>query len=196
MTMPHLYKRIKSSRQFSTDANFGVTWISQIVNNLTHFSTLFAKIRSIFINYICRYDISESLFNVLPITSEIDTRKLLFFERLCRLDCNTLPKKCFLTRLMSFLLEISNKQKGFIPDIISILQLYNLMYYLQNWLDDGSFPNNSSWTKIVRRAVESSHETDRERPMSNDPDFSFFRKKFSKNSPASVWKLPTNPNDI
>lgn len=122
---------------------------------------------------LCRSDISESLFNVQPISAEIDTRKLLFLGRLCRLDYDALPKKIFLTRLTSFMLE-----------------------YLQDWLYNGTFPTKDSWKKIVRRAVKSSHDRDRERRMSYDPDFSFFREVFSKFRPSSIWKLPSTPNEI
>lgn len=145
---------------------------------------------------LCRSDISESLFNVQPISAEIDTRKLLFLGRLCRLDYDALPKKIFLTRLMSFMLYLSDKQKGFIPDIVTILHLYDLAEYLQDWLYNGTFPTKDSWKKIVRRAVKSSQDRDRERRMSYDSDFSFFREIFSKFIPSSIWKLPSTPNEI
>lgn len=42
-----------------------------------------------------RSDICESLFGLLPISSEIDKRKLLFFGRLCDLDTKTLTKQIY-----------------------------------------------------------------------------------------------------
>ena len=145
---------------------------------------------------LCRSDICESLFNVQSISAEIDARKLLFLGRLCRLDYDALPKKIFLTRLMSFMLDLSNKQNGFIPDIVTILHLYDLANYLQDWLYHGIFPTKDSWKKIVRRAVKSSHDRNRERRMSYDSDFSFFRIIYSKFIPAAIWKLPTTPDEI
>lgn len=38
---------------------------------------------------LCRSDMCESFFDVLPINAESDVRKLLFFGRLCRLDPTT-----------------------------------------------------------------------------------------------------------
>lgn len=69
--------------------------------------------------------------------------------------------------------------------------VYNFIYYLHNWLGDGSFVG-----KNVRIAVELSYETKRKR----DPCLMFLtflqEKLFFKNSPASTWKLPTNPSLI
>uniref|UniRef100_A0A8W8KDP5 Reverse transcriptase domain-containing protein n=1 Tax=Magallana gigas TaxID=29159 RepID=A0A8W8KDP5_MAGGI len=79
---------------------------------------------------------------------EIDTRKLLFFGRICRLDYDALPKKIFLTRLMSFMLRMSDKQKGFIPDIITILHRYDLADYLQKWLFNGTSQQKAPGKKL------------------------------------------------
>ena len=61
-----------------------------------------------------RSDMVESMLDLLPLLSEIDTRKLLFLGRLCRLEEHLLPKKIFLVRLFSFVECLSNKQQGFI----------------------------------------------------------------------------------
>ena len=63
---------------------------------------------------------STSLLKVLPIDSEIDARKLLFLGRLCRMNCETLPKQIFLARLFSYLEKLSNAQYGFIPDALQL----------------------------------------------------------------------------
>jgi hypothetical protein len=141
-------------------------------------------------------DISESLINVQYISAEIDTRKLLFLRRLCRLDYEALPKKIFLTLLMSFMLDLSNKRNWFISDIVTIIHLYDLANYLQDLLYNGIFITKDTWKKIVTRAVKSSYDKDRERSISYYSDFSFFRKIYSKFMPASIWILPTTPDKI
>ena len=58
-----------------------------------------------------RSDMCKTLLNILPIYSEIDARKLLFFLffRLCRMSCQSLPKQIFLIRLSSFFAELGKK---------------------------------------------------------------------------------------
>ena len=48
-----------------------------------------------------RSDICQSLLGIHPISSYIDTRKLLFLQKLCSLDDNFLTKRIFMTRLFS-----------------------------------------------------------------------------------------------
>ena len=92
-----------------------------------------------------RSDICESLLSVLPIESEIDARKLLFLGRLCRMNCETLPKQIFLARLFSHLEKLSNTQYGFIPDILQLLANYELLPFLSSWLENGHFPEKYAW---------------------------------------------------
>lgn len=105
-------------------------------------------------------------------------------------------KKIFLTRLMSCMIYLSDKRKGFIPDIITILHLYDPIEYLQDWLYTGTFPIKDSSKKIVRRVLKSSHDRHQERRMSHDADFFFFNEIFCKFIPSSVWKLPSTHDEI
>lgn len=90
----------------------------------------------------------ESYFDVLPICAEIDVRKLQFLGRLCRLNPKMLTKNIFLTRLFSYFHDLSTNQLGFIPDIMSILQSYDLTDHLWTFLDDGFFPENLPGEKL------------------------------------------------
>ena len=76
------------------DVSFGTICPVQIAKNYALSNILCAK-KSLNLPKLCRSDISESLFDVLPISAEIDTRKLLFLGRLCRMDTQTVPKKYF-----------------------------------------------------------------------------------------------------
>lgn len=140
----------------------------------------------------CRSDICESFFGVLPIEAEIDTRKLLFLGRLCRLHSTTLTKKMFAIRLYSFIYNLAQKQKGFIPDIFDIIQKYELTDHLKQWLHDGSFPEKITWKKIVRTAVSTLYKSQRQTRISSDSDFFTFRLIFDDIDPSSLWKLPRN----
>ena len=142
-----------------------------------------------------RSDIAESLSGLLPIRSEIVIRKLLFLGRLCRLNYRMLPKRVFMTRLFSFLENLSEKQIGFIPDIISLLQEFDLFEVFNEWIVYGSFPSKLHWKCIVRNAVNDSFKQSRITRMSHDTDFSRFCSIFPDNA-IRLWSLPTNCYEI
>jgi hypothetical protein len=54
-----------------------------------------------------RSDMCQSLHGIHPISSYIDTRKLLFLQKLCSLDDNFLTKRIFMTRLFSYFADNS-----------------------------------------------------------------------------------------
>lgn len=90
-----------------------------------------------------------------PIMAEFDARNLLFFGRLCLMDPRWLTKQIFILTLFSFLLNLTRTQQGFILDILSTLQKYNLALHFCDWLQSGSFPSRHSWKFIVRSTVNS-----------------------------------------
>ncbi|KAK3105405.1 hypothetical protein FSP39_024486 [Pinctada imbricata] len=142
-----------------------------------------------------RSDIAESLLGLLPIRSEIVIRKLLFLGRLCRLNYRMLPKQVFMTRLFSYLEDLSGKQIGFIPDILSLLQEFDLFDVFNEWIIHGSFPSKLIWKRIVRNAVNDLFTQSRITRMSHDTDFSRFRTIFPDNA-VRLWSLPTNCYEI
>lgn len=145
---------------------------------------------------LCLSDISKSLFNVQPISAEIDTRKLLFFGRLCRLDYNPLPKKNLSHSVDVLYARFVGQAKGIYlghhNNPSSLWPCRLLTKLAVKWY----FPNLRLLEKIVRRTVKSSHNRDRERRMSYDSDFSFFREIFSRFITSSIWKLPSTPDEI
>ena len=64
---------------------------------------------------LTRSDICEQLLDILPISAEIDNRKLLFLGRLCRTNTDNLLKKIFTSRLFSFLYQLTENQTGPTP---------------------------------------------------------------------------------
>ena len=133
-----------------------------------------------------RSDICETLFNTLPIQSEIDARKLLFFGRLCRLDCDALPKKIFLMRLFSFTENLASAQLGFIPDIMNLLATYYLFEHVHSWLFSGSFPTKFTWKRIVCAAVQNCGQLQRDMRIAGHIDFTRFREIFAGRDPRNV----------
>ena len=120
----------------------------------------------------------------------------MFFCRLCRMNCDTLPKQIFLARLFSHLENLANTQYGFIPDILRLLADYDLLPFLSNWLENGHFPEKYIWKKTVRLSVLSTHNHNRLNRMLNDADLRDFQLIFEHSEPSSIWKAPTNSHDI
>jgi hypothetical protein len=92
------------------------------------------------VNIIQNLRLRTSLIVIHPILSYIDTRKLLFLQKLCSLDDNFLTKRIFMTWLFSYFADNSRKHFGFVPDIIGILYHYELSDYLVEYLLQGIFP--------------------------------------------------------
>jgi hypothetical protein len=82
----------------------------------------------------------------------IEIRKKYF---LCKLICSTGITKCiFVNRLYDdTILFISNK--GFIPEICTILSKYDLTKYFLTYVYGGQFPTRMCWKAIVKQAVAS-----------------------------------------
>ena len=139
----------------------------------------------------------DRTLNTLPIPSEIDARKLLFFERLCRLDYDALPKKTF-QRACFRLPRISqlSAQVGFIPDIMNLLATYDLLAYVHSWLLSGSFPTKFTWKRIVRSAIQNCGQLQRDMRIAGHSDFTRFREVFADRDPRTLWQLPSNCYEI
>ena len=71
--------------------------------------------------------ICEQLLDILPISAEIDYRKLLFLGIPSRMNTGYLSKKIFTSRLFSFLYQLTENQTGFIPNVC----YYHLFSYLE-----------------------------------------------------------------
>ena len=95
----------------------------------------------------------ESLVGLRPITSEIDKKKLLFFEKLCNFSHDILVKKIFLFRLFTYLNDKQDKSFGYVKDIFSILHKYSLEQYLTSYLETGIFPSKTEWKKMIKSEI-------------------------------------------
>lgn len=77
-----------------------------------------------------------------------------------------------------------------------MLTEYNLLEFLQQWLDTGTFPNKQTWKIIVNQAVNQRHRTLRHFCISADPGFARFLAIFQDKDPAKFRRFPTNCYEI
>ena len=73
----------------------------------------------------------------------INERKLLFLRRLCSIPARSSSKQLFTYRLHSYFTMHASVNSGFIPDIISILDKYELLDYLKTFLACVFYPKKS-----------------------------------------------------
>ena len=96
--------------------------------------------------------ISRGLLGEPSMTSRIITSKLGFLQRLVASKPTTIVKQVFTRRLYESM--VNCKMKGFIPDIMRILQLYNLREELRIYMCGGLFPAKSKWKALTKFAVK------------------------------------------
>jgi hypothetical protein len=165
---------------------------SRLLNRLQHF--IAKHIQQL--PKLTRSDICESLVGLNPITCEIEKRKLYFFGKLCNMNSKHLPKKMFLNRLCTCVFDKDIVRYGFAPDILDIVQKYDLSAYITDYLLDGQFPGKLQWKKVVSLAVQSCQQQSWTSRVTADSDFSRFINIHNAVSSAKMWSYPTNSSEL
>jgi hypothetical protein len=138
------------------------------------------------------------MLGVYPIEAEIDKRKLMFFGKLCNLGLGTLSKQIFLYRLHDFIASVSDGKQisGFIRDIWQMLLKYNLMNYLQSFVNETKFPRKFSWKNIIRQSIHNYQLESWLNRTETDRDFLMFRDLHHSITPARIYKFDFSFDDI
>ncbi len=95
--------------------------------------------------------IARGLLGELSILSRIQLMKLNFLQRLVMANPFYLIKRVFIKRLYDSMHTVS--MKGFIPDIVKILDNCGLKSNLTNYALGGRFPSKLDWKSMSRYAV-------------------------------------------
>ena len=125
----------------------------------------------------------------LPVQCYIDKCKLQFFGRVCRMDNCLLPKQILLLRLLEFKNKCVQKQCGFVPDLMKIINEYNLSDFVNNFLTTGLFPSKTVWNCCITNAIKNTEERRWRHRMSNDSDFNFFSLIHKNIAPHKAWTV-------
>ncbi len=99
-----------------------------------------------------------SMIGWLPASAQIDMRKLNFICRLCTCPNDLLVKQIFNFRLFQYFTRGCQNQTGFIPDVCEILVKYNLMDYLQTYMNTGVFPLKCAWKRVTGLNIATYHK--------------------------------------
>ena len=91
----------------------------------------------------------RSMVKQPSIRAIIDSKKMRF---LCSLiHSNGITKSVFVNRLYDNIMSISNT--GFVPEVYTILNRYDLTQFLLTYVCGGEFPTKHCWKSIVKEAV-------------------------------------------
>ena len=104
----------------------------------------------------------------------IDKCKLLFLRRLCITPYTTSVKTLFLHRLIFCKETVIDKCAGFIPDIIRILNKYELSAFIENYIKDSYFPPKCIWNHIVKNSINRYCASAWTQSVTNDPAYNRF----------------------
>lgn len=131
-----------------------------------------------------RTDIVLGLLGALPIQAEIEKQKLTFFGQLCGLVRDCAAKRLFLLRLCAT--QNGLTESGFIADVISILQKFDLYYILEDYISYGKFPNKYIWKKCIDSKVSNYYINEWNVRIST-PEFSLFKQIQTEFSYCFLW---------
>ena len=91
-----------------------------------------------------------SLLGVFLIETDIEFRKLTLFGQFCRLNSDIWVKKMCLNRLTSYIAEFNHRQEGSVPDIVRLLEKYELRDILSTYAENGTFPTSYAWKRLLK----------------------------------------------
>jgi hypothetical protein len=141
---------------------------------------------------LVRSDMVTSLLGLLPINAYMDRAKLLFLQGLCTMPGHYVSKTIFLFKLQMKNVNEQLIQKGYIHDILSILDKYNLTRYIEEYMEYGHFPTKTFWKSTVdNQIIAYQNEQYRTRTI-NSEDFHLFIEVMPELSPSIIWKAASD----
>ena len=144
------------------------------------------------LSYMC-----ESLLGLPKLSLEIDKRKLFFLQRLIRMPKNAVTKQIFIRWLFTFQWHITDiSPLGFLPDIFKILEKYNLVEYLHNYLTNYTFPTAPVWKRTVKNLLYQHQSKSYRQAISTDSDFVRFKHIQNAIKPSIKWQTASTPTEL
>jgi hypothetical protein len=107
---------------------------------------------------------------------QIDKAKLLYFGRLCLSSVTMTAKQIFIIRLFSYLANPTKQKLGFIPDIVRILNKYDLLDYLATFVNESIIPSKNKWRIIVQIQIKNYNTEKWKNGMVYKKNFSSLKK--------------------
>ena len=122
------------------------------------------------------------------IVSQIDYRKLSFLGRLCNMPNTVHAKGIFNARLSMYICRSDNNQRGFVPDVVQVLEKYELSFELIKYSHSGVFMSYPAWKRTCKQAILKFENAAWNARLHADDDFKRFRQLHTYMQPALLWK--------
>jgi hypothetical protein len=141
------------------------------------------------ISKFTRSDVALSMIGCKSIGSVIEYKKLTFLGQLCRLRVDTLPKIIFNNRLVRYM-DTPYRKRGFFPDIYRILCKFNLLHFLNSYIDKGTFPSKFKWKNIIKSALCRNESLERSDRLGAEQVFApYLMHRVDILTPIPIWYL-------
>ena len=128
-----------------------------------------------------------SMLGTTSLETFIDNQKLNFLGTLCRSHHTTIVKRLFLCRLFNCHFDCTTKNVGFIPDVLRILQKYELLDYMRILIAKGEFPSKFRWKCICRQSIKSREEQALAQRFNASEDFCLYKLIQPDLCPSNLW---------
>jgi len=139
-----------------------------------------------------RTNIALPMLGWLPISAQIEKRKLVFLQKLCTMPVHLLSRRIFNMRLFTYVQRNdTSTQGGFIPDIFKITSKYGLLEHLQLFIRTSTFPAKGAWNNIVVKSISDYHERLWSETVLYEPCFRRFAHLHCSIAVSWLWKLPS-----
>ena len=127
----------------------------------------------------------------------IDLQKLSFLGTLCRLKPTNVTYKLIVLRIYQQQNKCTKRNRGFIPDIVRILDKYELSQYLKDFISSCTFPPKCQWKRLCKSTLFAYEQTNWRARLNTNGDFFRFREIHQKLQPGIVWLTALEyPNTI
>ena len=144
-----------------------------------------------------RSDMVTGLLGFTSLQAYIDLQKLSFLGTLCHLKPTDVTYKLFVLRLYQQQNKCTKRNRGFIPDVVSVLDKYGLYRYLKDFITTCTFPPKRQWKQLCKSTLFAYEQTNWRARLNTNDDFFRFREIHHKLVPSNVWLTALeHPNTI
>ena len=132
----------------------------------------------------------ESMLGLYRLSAEVEKRKLMFVHKILTMSHESITQKFFIRKYLLYISDTNDIKLGFIPDICSLLNKYNLQYLINDFVNKScQVPSKYAWKCSVKKAIYTLETQLWRERLGLDSDFKYFRILHADIKPALVYQL-------
>ena len=107
-----------------------------------------------------------------------------------------MSKQIFIRRLFQYKTRnVNDRQYGFVPDIFNILTKFNLLEFLETYMNSNKFPTKNCWKQIVKKSIAHTEQLITTNAL-HEIDPCPFKRICSFNMQNKYWKSAKTSKDM